>query len=134
MRSCYKDRETLDVLWTHSLCHKPYSNEFWIACADAIMELSNAPIMKEEVITGFGVKRRICKYICVQTSDVNKCKLILTNDDYWYNQPRIDFKRTIAKAVCLTKYQGYKVRIKETALSTRVALRGSEIIEVEFEE
>ena len=128
-----KDREALNGIWTHSLSHRPYSNEFWIACADVIANLSGAPVMKKEVITEFGIRRRVCKYICVQSQDVNKCRVILFNDDYWYNLPKIDLKRKIRKAICLTKYPEYQVSVTDTVLSTRVACRGAEIIDVEFE-
>lgn len=125
-----KDQEPLNGLWTHFLAHRPYSNEFWIACSDVIAELSGAPILRMEVTTEFGVRRRICKSICIQKDDPARCRIILTNDDYWYNHPQINLGRKIQTAVCPTKYPGYKVSVKGSALTTLVPCRGVEIIDV----
>ena len=129
-----KDNEVLGGLWTLSLKHMPYSNAFWIACADAIMEISGAPIMKKEVVTEHGIQRRVCKYICVQLRRKECCKVIMTNDDYWYNCPSIDMQQEIESVVALTKYKGYRVPTSKAGFSIRVPGRGAEIIEVTMKE
>ena len=125
--------EPFCMLWTHTLEHKPYTNDFFIECGYAIQKLSGAPQIDKDLITEHGIHRRVCKYICVQTKDEKRCRAILLNDDYWYNLPHITFENKIKNAVCQTKYKGYEVHMTDNSVSTLVPLRSCEIIDVEFE-
>lgn len=127
-----KDNEPLDALWTHALAHKPYSNDFWIECGNAIQVLSGAPSIDRDLVTEHGVHRRVCKYICTQTTDESRCRVILLNDDYWYNLPNVTFDKKIKNATCITKYKGYEVHMGEKSVSTLVPIKSAEIIDVEF--
>ena len=127
------DDEPLNGLWTHTLAHKPYSNDFWIECGNTVQKLSGAPSIDRELVTEHGVHRRVCKYICIQTRDENKCRIILINDDYWYNLPNVTFNKNIKGAKCVTKYDGYEVHMSDKSVCTLVPLRAAEIIDVEFE-
>jgi len=127
------DEEPLSGLWTHTLAHKPYSNDFFIECGYAIQKFSGAPSIDRELTTEHGVHRRVCKYICTQTNEENKCRAILINDDYWYNLPNLTFDKKIKNAVCKTKYDGYELHMTPTSVCTLVPLRSAEIIDVEFE-
>ena len=127
------DNEPLECLWTHALAHKPYSNDFFIECGYAIQKLTGAPSIDRDLITEHGVHRRVCKYICVQTTEEKNCRVILLNDDYWYNLPNVTFSKKIKKAICTTKYDGYEVHMTENSVCTLVPLRSAEIIDVEFE-
>ena len=90
--------------------------------------------MKKEVVTEHGIQRRVCKYICVQLRRKECCKVIMTNDDYWYNCPSIDMQQEVESVVALTKYKGYRVPTSKTGFSIRVPGRGAEIIEVTMKE
>ncbi len=126
------DAEPLDALWTHSLNHKPYTNEFWIECANAISELTHSPLITKDIVTEHGIRRRVCKYICTQLKEENRCRLTVINDDYWYNLPTVTFDKEIKKATALTKYKGYKVATDKNSLTVLATLRGAEIIDIEF--
>lgn len=126
------DKEPLDALWTHSLKHKEYLRDFWIECAYAITELTNSPSINKDIVTEYGVRRRVCKYICSQLKDENRCRLTIINDDYWYNLPTVTFDKEIKKATALTKYKGYKVATDKNSLTVFSTLRGAEIIDIEF--
>lgn len=128
-----KDSEPLNALWTHFLSYKPYSSDFWIKCGYAIQKYSNSPFIDHDIVTEYGTHRRICKYICVQNNSEKQCRLILTNDDYWYNIPEVTFNKKIKKVVSRTKYDGYELTVKENKISTLVPLRSAEIIDIEFE-
>ncbi len=127
------DKEPLDGLWTHALAHKPYSNDFWIECGYAIQELSGAPSIDKDLITEHSVHRRVCKYICIQTTDIKRCRAILINDDYWYNLPVLKFDKEIKEAIGITKYDGYEINKTAYTVSTLVPLKGSEVIDIKFE-
>ncbi|MBQ5747114.1 MAG: hypothetical protein IIV81_04145, partial [Clostridia bacterium] len=126
------DSEPLDALWTHALSHKPYSNDFFIECAKVIEDLTPAPSIDHDITTEHGVRRRVCKYIVTQTKKENVVRLVAANDDYWYNLPNITFKKEIKKAKCLTKYEGYKPHLNGKTLTPLIALRGTEIFDIEF--
>lgn len=125
--------EKAGMLWTHPLDFAPVSDDFWQICADLIIEITGSPVIDAKGISETGIARRICKYICVNTSFVTS-KVILTNDDYYYNHPRIDLKRKIREIRCLTKYYGYKVNYNGSCFECRVPGRGAEAFEVVFDD
>ncbi len=126
------DGEPLNALWTHSLALKPYSNDFFIECAKVIESVTHAPSIDLDLVTEHGVRRRVCKYILTQTNKENACRLLVTNDDYWYNLPSLTFDKEIKKAECITKYKGYSSHLNGKTLTPLVSLRGGEIFELEF--
>ena len=115
--------------WTHPLTFAPISEKFFEHCADAISIISNAP----ELVDKFddGARKRVCKMICVYTAE-NKCRVFLSNDDYYYNLPTLDMKREIASIKCLTKYEGYKVNYNGSRFTARVPGRGMEAFDIEL--
>ena len=117
--------EPYGMIWTHPLSFAPVSPRFYAACRDLIIDLTNAPAVKT---TG---EYQPCKIICVNISQ-DKCRLFISNDDYFYNIPSVDLKRPIKSVTCLTKYSGYKVDFHGSELRSRVACRGMECFEVCF--
>lgn len=125
--------EKVGMLWTHPLDFAPVSDDFWQLCADLITEITGAPSIEAKGNSETGIPRRVCKYICVNTGP-DTCKVILTNDDYYYNHPQIDLKRKIREIRCLTKYFGYKVSYTGSCFECRVPGRGAEAFEVVFDD
>jgi hypothetical protein len=118
--------EKVGMLWTHPLDFAPVSDQFMRLCGDLIIEITGAPRIVSEP------ERRVCKYICIHTGP-DTCKVILTNDDYYYNHPAIDLGREIKEIRCLTKYYGFKVSHSGRRFECRVPGRGAEAFEVVFE-
>ena len=121
--------EEVNCLWTKTLRFAPFSDEFYQACADAIIKVTNAPAIKAEGVNEHGIRHRYCKYICVYTG-TDTCRIILVNDDYYYNIPQVDMKRRIAEIKCITKYDGYEVLFSGSTFSCRVPGKGAEILEI----
>jgi len=124
-------KEDVNCLWTKTLCFAPFSDEFYQACADAVIKATSAPVIKAEGINEHGIRHRYCKYICVYTGP-DTCRIVLANDDYYYNIPKVDMKRRIAEIKCITKYEGYKVWFNGPTFSCRVPGKGAEVLEIRF--
>lgn len=126
-----KGMEKVKCLWTHPLEFAPVSDDFFLSCADALTQWTDAPDVHLEVISDAGRRRRPCKCVLVHTGE-NSARILLTNDDYYYNIPEVDLGREIRSVRCLTKYPGFRIPVNGTRLQMRVPGRGAEAIEVEF--
>ncbi len=119
--------DALNGLWTHPLIYPPVSEEFYGKCADCLNGLCETPGIR---VSG----GRVCKLHCTYTSASGRtCKVIVVNDDYYYNIPLIDMKRKIRSVRCLTKYEGYKVSCSDSCFSSRIPPRGAEAFEIELD-
>lgn len=125
--------EKANSLWTHPLCFAPISEDFYRACADRLTDETQAPRVTLRSTSEDEHHLRACKCVCVYTG-ANSAKVIVTNDEYFYNIPQIDLRRQIRAIRCLTKYAGYKVRFDGSVFTARVPGRGAEAFEVEFVE
>lgn len=125
--------EKANSLWTHPLCFAPISEDFYRACADRLTDETQAPRVTLRSASEDEHHLRACKCVCVYTG-ANSAKVIVTNDEYFYNIPQIDLRRQIRAIRCLTKYAGYKVRFDGSVFTARVPGRGAEAFEVEFVE
>lgn len=124
--------EKVGAIWTHPLDFAPVSAEFYQACRDVINKITQAPTIDAIGVSETGIPRQICKLICVNTAE-KRCKVLVSNDDYYYNIPKINLNRKIKSIKCLTKYNGYKVAYNDSTFSARIPGRGMEAFEVEFE-
>ena len=124
--------EACGMIWTHSLDFAPVSKNFYAACREFIIDITKAPKVEPSTIVKNGGPYEPCKTICVNTAP-DTCRLFVSNDDYFYNIPSIDLKRTIKTARCLTKYDGYKVNFNGSVITSRIPCRGMECFEITFE-
>ncbi|MBQ4158811.1 MAG: hypothetical protein IJD86_11830, partial [Clostridia bacterium] len=97
--------EKVEAIWTHPLCFQPVTGEFFLKAADVINEMTNAPTTNKEIVSEDGSIKRPCKCIMTFTGE-KTARVLLTNDDYFYNLPKVDLKRKIKAMKCLTKYDG----------------------------
>ena len=123
------DMEAVGGLWTHPLEFAPVSPAFFAACAEWIVRVSKAPVIAAQSVSETGLPRQVCKYIAVQVAE-NTYRVFISNDDYYYNHPKLDMGREIKRVSCLTKYPGYKVNFHGSSFSARIPGRGMEAFEV----
>ncbi len=121
--------EAVGGLWTHPLEFAPISPAFFAACAEVITRSSTAPVITAQSMSETGLIRQVCKYIAVQVSE-DTFRVFISNDDYYYNHPRLDMGREIIQVTCLTKYLGYKVHFDQSSFRARIPGRGMEAFEV----
>jgi hypothetical protein len=121
--------EAVGGLWTHPLEFAPISPAFFAACAEAIIHSSKAPVIAAQSKSETGLLRQVCKYIAVQVSE-DTYRVFISNDDYYYNHPKLDMGREIKQVTCLTKYPGYKVNFDQSSFNARIPGRGMEAFEV----
>ncbi len=121
--------EAVGGLWTHPLEFAPISPAFFAACAEAITRSSKAPVIAAQSKSETGLLRQVCKYIAVQVSE-DMYRVFISNDDYYYNHPKLDMGREIKQVTCLTKYPGYKVNFDQSSFTARIPGRGMEAFEV----
>lgn len=121
--------EAVGGLWTHPLEFAPISPAFFKACAGLIVDISNAPVIAAQSMSETGIPRQVCKYVAVQVAE-DTYRVLISNDDYYYNHPTLDMGREIKKVTCLTKYAGYKVDFRRSSFTARIPGRGMEAFEV----
>ncbi len=123
--------EKVGCLWTHPLCFAPILATFFQHSADVINRSVQAPAVKLEYVDEMGRTNRPCKCLMTITGE-KTARVLLTNDDYFYNIPDVDLGREISSIRCLTKYIGYRVKFNGSHFVSRVPGRGAEAFEVEF--
>jgi len=109
------------MLWTHPLEYKPIPEEYYKKFADEINQKCGFP-----EITKY---RESCEII-VNKTDEKHYRVILANDDYYYNHPMVDMKAEIDSVKCLTRYEGYPLSPVGTTFQCRVAGRGADVFDV----
>ncbi|NLC43003.1 MAG: hypothetical protein GX783_01840 [Clostridiales bacterium] len=124
--------EPVNALWTHPLSFAPISKEFFSKCASYIIEISESPFIEKET-TQEATCYNPCKCISVKTEN-DALRVFVSNDDYYYNHPKINVRRRIRDVKCLTKYHGYKVDFTDTCFTSRIPGRGMEVFEIITEE
>ncbi|MCL2517741.1 MAG: hypothetical protein FWF15_04180 [Oscillospiraceae bacterium] len=113
--------EKCHMLWTHPLEYKPVPEDYYRKFADEINQKCGFP----EIIK----YRESCEIIATKTDDKHY-RVILANDDYYYNHPMVDMKIEIESVKCLTRYEGYPLSPVGTTFQCRVAGRGADVFDV----
>lgn len=112
-------------LWTCPLSYASVDKGYMDNCVKSIYNFIKIPrVIKRE---------SSCKIICIKLSD-DRTRILVGNDDYYYNHPIIDMGRKIKTASVMSKYYGYNAAIDGNTICLKVPGRGMDIIDVEFQE
>ncbi len=105
-------------IWTEPLAYKSVEKSFFEELAKIIN-------------TAFELDRSSDNSVKVTSFACGKEKyILLSNDLYLYNIPRIETNREIKEAAALMKYKGYKVKTEGKTFSVRIPPKSIELIKI----
>ena len=113
----------IGVGWPHPLLMQPFDEQYLKELTKEINEgLAYISVYSEE-----------CHIEEIQI-DATHTRYIIDNEEYFYTRPMIHTGRKIRSLQVLTHSEGYQPKVEEDRFQLLVPLRGSAIVEVEFEE
>lgn len=113
-------------IWTMPLRYNEWNEEFLQALTQLLNDQLDVPKLLPD-------KESECKLTSFALKD-GRIIVLVSNDEYYNVNVRVQFGRKIVSAKAITRYQGYKTFFAEDTLQVAVPMRTMEMMEVRLEE
>ena len=111
-------------IWTAPLKYNEWNSSYLKELSKTLNTLINCPRL-------VNTPNSECKITTFEKENGNYI-VIISNDEYYNFNPKIEFDKKIKEVVSLTKYPGYKVNFSKNSFYVQVGQRTIEMCEVSF--